>query len=478
VPVNFLDRFPTALRARLMDAGRTVIVPAGRHLIRRGEVGGDLFLIQRGSFEVVDTTATPEIVLDVAGPGAVVGELAFVLDAVRNADVRAAAESTVLLWEGRSLRVLLDGEPDLAVAFYREVARTAAERMSALKTAAVVGGLGIGREQRHDREIEGRAHALSERAQLTWLEADARLRRDPRDAAARVRVGDALIALVDGVQGMLQGLPDPEQAARATTALSRDLRPFLSRTALADLALDEAGRRTGDPRLMAHALRGVAEGDGDLGRALDHALLQLPTPRGLRARTTAAADAIAAEVEARAAPLDVLFVHVHCGVLPARTLLHFARAGARVRAIDGSRDALAFFDAGLPSRPANVALKLVLDDLADLVLGRSLVWHDHQDLVVVDALTEYLPARLLPGLVRWVADHLRPGGLALFTGLEGATDAAFVDHALAWPMVRRPAAALARAVADGGLQVEATVADAAHPGVLVSARRPRPSNVR
>ncbi len=68
--MQFLDRFTRAEAARLLDAGRRMRLGRGDYLMRRGDKGGDLYLVESGALEVVDTRSRPEVVLDVLGPGA------------------------------------------------------------------------------------------------------------------------------------------------------------------------------------------------------------------------------------------------------------------------------------------------------------------------------------------------------------------------------------------------------------------------
>lgn len=443
--MQFLDRFGGPVRERLMAAGRTRRIDAGSLLIRRGERGGDIYLIETGSFEVVDTRSSPEVVLNVVGPGAVVGEMAFLDAAPRTADVRATTPSLVRVWEYESLNRVLEAEPDFAAVFYRAMADTGVERMRNLSTSAVVGGLGP-RPGAAQGPVVDQAHAIAMRIQSRWVDADVRLRRDPTDDAAAedVRAGFAL--LLQEATSWLRSFGDAEEAALAGAALCRELRPYLSRSEAVQLSLDPPAGRTGHPRQLAHVLLGEARGDGVLGHVIDDCVLSLPTAAALRGRTRRATEAVVAELPADR-PARILLVNATCGALLAAMSQHLARAGADVLALDGSREALAFLDAGLPSHPATLKLKLVQQDLADLVLGRSDAAFGAQDVVVLDALLDYLPDRLAAGLLSWTARHLGPDGAAVITGLAPSPDAALFDHVLGWPMVRRSGKEL-RALAE------------------------------
>ena len=67
--MQFLDRFDGATRQRMMAAGRCIQLDPGSLLIQRGAKGGDIYLVEKGSFEVVDRRSSPEVVLAVVGQG-------------------------------------------------------------------------------------------------------------------------------------------------------------------------------------------------------------------------------------------------------------------------------------------------------------------------------------------------------------------------------------------------------------------------
>lgn len=471
--MEFLDRFTPTDRERLLAAGRVKRLAEGEYLIRRGERGGDVFLVEEGSFEVVDGSTQPEVVLGNVGQGKVLGEFSFVDAAPRSADVRASGAAAVRVWEQQSMLALFGDEPGLAAAFYRALSTATVERMRVLSTTAVAGGLGAqaGASRVGAGESE-QARAIADRVQALWLEADATLRRDPDDGAALRAVDEGFDLLFDQATMWLRGFTEPEAAAEAGDALSRDLRPYLVRASLAELSLDPPSRRSGDPRLVAHVLLDRARGDGRMGERIDARLLAMPSCAALRLRTRVAARTVAAGLPS-GRPATVMMVNATCGALLARLLPELAREGATVRAVDGSREALAFLDAGLSVRPPSVTLKLVQEDLAALALGRSDSSFEAADFVIVDGLLDYLPDRLAAALLAWVREHLAPGGVVLVTGLGPAEDAELFDHVLDWPMVRRTAAEV-RTLLEGcalGARVVSGHDTDGPPVVVVTGRR-------
>lgn len=473
--MQFLDRFPEAERERLLAAGRIVRLDRGEFLIRQGERGGDVFLVEDGTFEVVDARSTPEVVLNVVGSGTVLGEMAFLDEAPRGADVRAITAATCRLWERTALREALDREPELGAAFYRALASTMVDRMRDVTENAVAGGFGgASHSTTHVSEAIGRyAHDLAGTAQLRWIRAEARLRRNVGDGEARAEVRAAFFDLLKAACEWIDGFTEPADATAAGASLARELRPYLVRASTAEMSLEPLSQRSGEPRLLAHVLLGRGSGDGVFGQVLDEALLALPTCEGLRARTVQAARAVEAALPARR-PARISLVNAATGALLARIVPSIAVHGAHLTCVDGSREALAFLDAGLTVRPRTIDLRLAVDDLVLLCQGSSGVLLGGQDVFVVEGLCEYLPDRLVAALLGLVRRHLAPGGSLVLTSLVPSVDASIFDHLLGWPMVRRSARSLVGLVeASGFCRAEAIGSSpAGSPALVVTARQP------
>jgi voltage-gated potassium channel len=82
-------------------------VPAGRVLIRRGDVGHEAFLVVSGRVEV---RRGDELVVEL-GPGEIVGENALLGDRHRTADVVAVTEVEVAVFSRRGFGSALAGSP-------------------------------------------------------------------------------------------------------------------------------------------------------------------------------------------------------------------------------------------------------------------------------------------------------------------------------------------------------------------------------
>ncbi|MFZ5482434.1 MAG: cyclic nucleotide-binding domain-containing protein [Myxococcota bacterium] len=466
--MDFLDRFGERERDRLLAAASTLRLGRGELLLRRGDRGGDIFRVAEGELEVIDTRSQPAVVLDVFGKGQVVGEMAFLDESRRSADVRAADGAVCQRWERASLLRILEKEPTLAASFYRVVAELIAERARNTVSNAMTGSLtshGPRRPGNESAVAEGQALAEGLRTQL--MQVEPLLRRDRQ--AGRQQLLTTLhnfnVSMTDTLARMSE-----EDALDAGKVLARELHPYLMRSHLGELALDRPAGHVGDALAVAHVMTGRPEGDGALGEILDEWMLSLPTARAFRERRAQTAELVV-EALPTDSPVRGLVINAGSGALVAELIGLLARVRGELTVVDGSRENLAFVDAGLPGRPRDLKLKLVVDDLASLCLGRSRMKFAPQHFVVIDSLLEYLPERCAVALLRWAAGLVAPGGALVVGALAPADDDAVFRHLLGWPLVRRGKSALAGLLAGVGLD-EVRAYDAGSAGIVATGRTP------
>ncbi|MCB9779050.1 MAG: cyclic nucleotide-binding domain-containing protein [Alphaproteobacteria bacterium] len=385
----FLARMPAAARARLLAMGEEEDVPAGTLLMRRGELSGDIYLLQSGRLEVIDPRCTPPLVLDVIDAGELVGELGFVDAAPRSATVRARGACRCMLWRRDSLQRALLADPVLASAFWQSLTEAAADRVRRLSDT-----VRLGQSAPLQGEAPPEARELAQDLRAAWARAEGEDAPGPVLQAALARVVRTLGSVGDADAGEAIG-----------EALRSEVGDLLRRARTGTLLLDHGGAGPPPAAVLTHLRQAEPLGDGTLGVALDAALRGLPTLVGL------------------AAPIPAPD--------PGAVVLSLGRAGAARETLE-----LALGD----PRPG-------LQDASEVVL---------------DAVIEGLPDRLLLALLVRLRGQL-PGGAVLRLHASGpAADAGLLDHLLGWPMVRRPAEALGELFVAAGFQgVSAAVASGA-----------------
>ena len=92
--------------AMLLDE---VDVPAGKVLMRQGELGSEMFIVASGRFRI-DRNGTT---IAERGPGAALGEISMIAEGARTATVTAEEPSRVLVAGHREFHRLMDEHPTI-----------------------------------------------------------------------------------------------------------------------------------------------------------------------------------------------------------------------------------------------------------------------------------------------------------------------------------------------------------------------------
>lgn len=135
-PGRARDLIADALRSNGLAAEPVEHVDPGEILVKRGERGGDAFLVESGAFEVL---GADDAVLSILGTGDLVGEYVALVGGERTATIRAAEPSQVRRVSRERLEALLAGHPDVADAVRTEASRRIQDTRLREVVAAVVG---------------------------------------------------------------------------------------------------------------------------------------------------------------------------------------------------------------------------------------------------------------------------------------------------------------------------------------------------
>ncbi len=451
--MSFLDQMSDVQRSRFESLAEPFTLPRGRMLLRRGEPGGDIFLVRSGTLEVVDTRVSPELILATTKAGELIGELSFLNDAPRAADVRAASEVHVLRWARDDILALTRRDTAFAAEFYTCLARVAADRARLLAEGQSAQGRSRGGGS--DAEVAGQeARPISEGVKTDLVRLEGRLRSDPGDQDAAASVRTVLDNLESAVAKLFTSMEAPRADATAR-AITRELNPYLVRSALAERCLRRPQGVVGTAEILAHILVNHESGDGRLGEILDRWLLDRPTFDAFR---RVRADVPAAVVSGLPTHRNrrILVVNAGTGSLVARLGELMASIPTVLTVVDQSRDGLALLEGSL-SETRGIELQPVQENLVALATGRARHVFPPQDAVVLHGLLEYLPDRLAISLLRVARDGLAPGGRITATALAPTPDETFVDRLLGWPTLRRTTAGFQRLLAAAGVEGEVTL---------------------
>ena len=93
----------------------------GEPIVRQGEKGSQMYVLQRGRVEVIRESEGREDRLGLLGPGAVFGEMAIFEREVRSATIRAVEDARVLTIDRRTFLRRVQEDPSLAFHILRSL---------------------------------------------------------------------------------------------------------------------------------------------------------------------------------------------------------------------------------------------------------------------------------------------------------------------------------------------------------------------
>lgn len=122
--VSALDELTEEEAERALGKSNIIHCVSGDRIVYKGSVTRNMFVILEGTFEVFDG----DQLLRVLSPGDVFGEIAFLLERPRSADVRAATEGRVLCLSEGTIRKAIAKDPDVAARLLLNVSKILCRR--------------------------------------------------------------------------------------------------------------------------------------------------------------------------------------------------------------------------------------------------------------------------------------------------------------------------------------------------------------
>jgi signal transduction histidine kinase len=159
---------------KLMDMAEPVWLRAGEILIRQGEPGDSAYVVIKGEFEVQKKTGQSLIKIDVRNPGDVVGEMALLSRAPRNATLIAKTDGEVLRIPQEAFEKLLQSSTTAAMAVLHWVMSRLTQNESLLHQQEKMAALGtmsagLAHELNNPAAAAQRSAAQLQEIQSRWL---------------------------------------------------------------------------------------------------------------------------------------------------------------------------------------------------------------------------------------------------------------------------------------------------------------------
>ncbi|NQW17421.1 MAG: cyclic nucleotide-binding domain-containing protein [Chloroflexi bacterium] len=111
-------------------------------LFKEGDIGEHAYVVEEGEMEVLKTSTGADVLLAILGEGEVIGEMALVEDAPRNATLRSRSKSKVLQIPKSEMDFVLDTSPAAARAMFSNVLQRWRTTESALRQNEKMAQLG------------------------------------------------------------------------------------------------------------------------------------------------------------------------------------------------------------------------------------------------------------------------------------------------------------------------------------------------
>ena len=128
--VNWLKGMPDALISKIVSVSETKVYNSGDTIMKQGGEGDGMIVITRGSVKV----SIGDIVVDIMGRGAVIGEMSVLAGVPRTANVVSDSSVTALWLTTESMQAIMAESPELSGSLWKTAAMRFAENLIGTKS--------------------------------------------------------------------------------------------------------------------------------------------------------------------------------------------------------------------------------------------------------------------------------------------------------------------------------------------------------
>lgn len=418
----------------LLTGGETRFCERDMVLVKEGCRIDYLYLILEGVFSVAVGGANGREIAKL-GPGQIVGEMSFLEDRPASATVTALEGSQVICIPRDKLEAKMRFDTAFSAHMHRALGIVTSRR---LRDALGQLGRWLESEPAAESEVLARweriAH-LTQQFKERVIDAGKTLERDG-DASE-----DLTIELRTFSQRVNEAIGDdsPETVdARDELGarIQRELIALFLKAKTPAQLYHKPRAYPGDFRAMEMIVGGKPEGGNRLGTLLDDAFLQLPSITALR--------------DSRGVIVEEFLQHFASGASQSLQIAAIGSAPSSelkqmfegVAALEVEATVIEFDDEALlrvrANPPVSKPLRLEMETLVDLALGRHRAAVNGCDFVYAPVLGNSLSDRFFLGLLNYIHDCLEPGGWAAVGCFHPQNpDKAFLQHVLGWPIHHR-----------------------------------------
>ncbi len=395
-----------------------------------------LYLVLEGVFGVsVGGTQGKEIAK--LGPGQIVGEMSFLEDRPASATVTALEGSRVICIPRAKLEAKLRLDTAFSAHLHRALGIVTSRRLR-----EAVGQLGRWLESAPSAEPDvlarwERIARITQQFKEQIIDVGKTL--DGNDSPDTSEVSVALQIFSQRIDEAIgDGSPENIDAREELGArIQRELLPYFAKARTPHQLFEKPRGYPGDFRAIEMIIEAKPGGTSPVGEMLDSAFLQLPTCTALRE----APQLISAEFQENFGAKSTNALRVAAiGAAPAMELSAMISRpngdfATSATAIEFDSEALLRMRA---HPPCSEPIRLELETLVDLALGRHRVLAEPYDFAYALTLGGALSDRFFVGMLNYLHEMLKPGGWAAVGSFHTSNpDRAFLKHIIDWPLYHR-----------------------------------------
>ena len=425
----------------LFNAGNEEQVIAGKLILEEGHQADSLFVVLQGLLGI-RSSALPGSAVATVGPGAIVGDIAFLTGGNVTADVRVIENSLLLKVPIAPLRKRMDEELGFGLRLCRALACLNAGRLveTTRKWNAEI------LRNRNTGSIESGPMAdlleiiVRFKAQISAIEKEVLKSQGVVREEVQEGVTRELGAFGDELNALLGSGCDIEQSIRDELGhrLHIEFLPMVLLTDITCRMYTKPRGYAGDYLTIQKIYEDEAGGSGHLGPLIDRAFLEQPAARAVRNRRGLMAGKIK---EVFTPDREVQVTSFACG--PARELFDAfddlqQPENVRAHLVDIDVQALDFLRTTLQDHPLEGVTELIHANLVYLALGRQNLDLPPQDLIYSIGLIDYFGDRFVVKLLNFIHERLGAGGRVVLGNFHPDNPTRGVmDHVLDWKLIHR-----------------------------------------
>lgn len=109
-------------------------IPVGTVLVREGEPGKEMYVIQSGKVRITKKVREVEKVLAILGPGEFFGEMAIISNKPRNASATVEESARLLVIDPKTFEAMIRGNSEIAVRMIKKLAERLSDADAQIET--------------------------------------------------------------------------------------------------------------------------------------------------------------------------------------------------------------------------------------------------------------------------------------------------------------------------------------------------------